>query len=179
MLISRKFMKQIIKWMSIIGFAAIMAGCASGVNRKAGEASVALTNKTVTTVQISLTDDAKKLVADNATFSVTALKNTIEEQLRALDLIKPNAGQTMEISIKSFRARSAFAAIAFGIMAGNDNIVGEMIIKDATGKVLKSIEINASYALGGIAGGMTDTRMGWLYGEFAKLAAQELNGVSK
>ena len=91
-------MKQIIKWMSIIGFAAIMVGCASGVNRKAGETSVALTNKTVTTVQISLTDDAKKLVADNATFSVTALKkNTIEEQLRAFYLIKPNAGQTMEI----------------------------------------------------------------------------------
>ena len=75
-------------------------------------------------------------------------------------------------SIKSFRARSAFAAIAFGIMAGNDDVfVGEMIIKDAAARVLKSIEINASYALGGIAGGMTDTRMGWLYGEFAKLAA--------
>lgn len=172
-------MKQIIKLMTIVGLAAVIVGCASGVNLKSGEASVTLTNKTVKSVQIILTDDAKKLVADNSTFSVTALKNTIEDQLKALDLLKPNAGQTMDISIKSFRARSAFSAIAFGIMAGNDNIVGEMIIKDATGKVLKSVEINASYALGGIAGGMTDTRMGWLYGEFAKLATQELNGVSK
>jgi hypothetical protein len=171
-------MKQIFKLLAVIGFAAIMVGCASGVNRKVGEAAVVLTNKTVTTVQISLTDDAKKLVADNATFSVTALKNSIEDQLKALDLIKSTAGQTMDISVKSFRARSAFAAIAFGVMSGNDNIVGEMIIKDATGKVLKSVEINASYALGGLAGGMTDTRMGWLYGEFAKLAAQELNSVS-
>jgi hypothetical protein len=171
-------MKNFIKWMTIIAFAAVMTGCASGVNRNAREASVVLTNKTVTNVQISLTDGAKKLVADNATFSVSALKSTIEDQLKALDLIKPNAGQTMNISVKSFRARSAFAAIAFGIMAGNDNITAEMTIKDANGKVLKSVEINASYALGGLAGGMTDTRMGWLYGEFAKLATQELNDAT-
>jgi hypothetical protein len=174
MLSFKEHMKQIIKWISIIGFAAILGGCASGVSRKAGELPSTLSNRAVTSVQINLTDEAKKLVTDNPTFSVTALKNAIEDQLKALDLIKPNSAQTLEINIKSFRARSAFAAIAFGIFAGNDNVIGQMNVIDSSGKVLKSVEINASYALGGLGGGLTDVRMGWLYGEFASLTAQEL-----
>lgn len=164
----------VLKYVAILGMVAIMAGCASGVKRDAGTEVVKLKNTKVNQVQISLTDDAKKLVADNSSFSVTGLKSSIEDQLKALDLLKTESGQTMAISLKSFRARSAFSAIAFGFMAGNDNIVGTMTIKDANGKDLKSVEINASYALGGIGGGMTETRMGWLYGEFAKLAIQEL-----
>jgi uncharacterized protein YceK len=167
-----------LKYIAIIGFVAILAGCASGVKQTAGVEATKLSSAKVTQVQITLTDEAKKLVSDNANFSVTGLKAAIEDQLKALDLIKPDAGQVMEVTLKSFRARSAFSAIAFGFMAGNDNIVGVMTIKDAAGKTLKSTEINASYALGGIAGGMTETRMGWLYGEFAKLAIQELNGTS-
>jgi hypothetical protein len=168
--------KVFLKYLAIIGFVSIFAGCASGVKQTAGDEAMKLTSSKVTDVQIKLTDEAKKLVTDNANFSVTGLKAAIEDQLKALDLLKPDAAQVMEITLKSFRARSAFSAIAFGFMAGNDNIVGVMTVKDASGKVLKSSEINASYALGGIAGGMTDTRMGWLYGEFAKLAVQELNG---
>ena len=165
-----------LKYGVILGFVAIMAGCASGVKQTAGSEKSELRSAKVTQVQIVLTDEAKKLVADNASFSVTSLKSAIEDQLKALDLLKPDAGQQMEVTLKSFRARSAFSAIAFGFMAGNDNVVGVMSIKDASGKVLKSAEINASYALGGLAGGMTETRMGWLYGEFAKLAIQELTG---
>lgn len=166
------------KYIAIIGLVSILAGCASGAKQTAGSETMKLTSSKVTQVQITLTDDAKKLVSDNANFSVTGLKAAIEDQLKALDLLKPDANQVMEVSLKSFRARSAFSAIAFGFMAGNDNIVGIMTVKDATGKILKSSEINASYALGGIGGGMTETRMGWLYGEFAKLSIQELNGSS-
>jgi uncharacterized protein YceK len=167
-----------LKYIAIISFISIFAGCASGTKQTAGSEDMKLTSAKVTQVQISLTDEAKKLVSDNANFSVTGLKAAIEDQLKALDLLKTDAGQVMEVTLKSFRARSAFSAIAFGFMAGNDNIVGVMTIKDAAGKVLKSTEINASYALGGIAGGMTETRMGWLYGEFAKLATQELTSTA-
>jgi hypothetical protein len=176
MLTFKEKMKQIIKWMTIIGFAAVMVGCASGVKRSGEPEATNLTNTKVIQVQVILTDEAKKLVLENQDFSVNNLKSTIENQLKVLELLDTNAGQIMEVSIKSFRARSAFSAIAFGFMAGNDNIVGVMSIKDATGKTLKTAEISASYALGGIGGGPTSTRMGWLYGEFAKLSIQELAG---
>jgi hypothetical protein len=169
--------KVFFKYLAIIGFVAMFAGCASGVKQTAGSENAKLTSAKVTQVQISLTDEAQKLVNDNVNFSVNDLKAAIEEELKTLNLIQPDAGQFMEVTLKSFRARSAFSAIAFGFMSGSDNILGVMTIKDSTGKVLKSSEISASYALGGVAGGMTGTRMGWLYREFAKLSAQELNGT--
>ncbi|MBI3044616.1 MAG: hypothetical protein HYY78_17500 [Betaproteobacteria bacterium] len=43
-------------------------------------------------------------------------------------------------------------------------------------KLLNQFEVSASYALGGLAGGQDEARMGWLYEEFAKLTLKELTG---
>jgi hypothetical protein len=61
-------------------------------------------------------------------------------------------------------------------MAGDDHIYGDVIARDAAGKELQRFSVEASYALGGIAGGIEDTRMGWLYETFAKHTVEELKG---
>lgn len=50
------------------------------------------------------------------------------------------------------------------------------VARDASGKELQRFSVEASYALGGLAGGIDDTRMGWLYETFAKHAVDELSG---
>lgn len=161
---------------------AFLSACASGVQRMDGAvvtgASKPLTNQTVRTVSLWLSDDAKKLVQDNLKFNQDTLKSTIERGMQGQSLIKPDSTQTMEVEITSFRTRSNFSAIMFGFMAGNDNIEGVVTVKDASGVVLKRAKVNASYALGGLAGGQDDARMGWLYEEFAKHAVAELTGVT-
>jgi hypothetical protein len=63
----------------------------------------------------------------------------------------------------------------FGSLAGNDHIYGRVVVKEAdTGKKIKEFEVDAAYALGGIAGGQTQSRMGWLYNKFADLVVKEL-----
>ena len=64
----------------------------------------------------------------------------------------------------------------FGFMAGDDHIKGEVIIRSPDGVEFQRFGVSASCALGGIAGGQTETRMGWLYETFAKHVVEELTG---
>jgi len=165
---------------SLIIAAALLGGCASGVTRmdaptSAGASAapaVAITD--VKAVNLYLSDDAKKLVGDNMKFNPDTLKSTVERTLGARNLVKADSAQTLDIEITSFRTRSNFTAIMFGFMAGNDNVEGVVTVKDAAGKVLKKAKVSASYALGGIGGGQDDARMSWLYEEFAKHTAAEI-----
>jgi hypothetical protein len=59
-------------------------------------------------------------------------------------------------------------------MAGDDHINGHVRVLDPSGRPLRSFEVKASYALGGLAGGQDGARMGWLYDKFADMAAEEL-----
>lgn len=170
--------KLLLKCIALLGAVSVVAACSSGVKRPDGVEQVQLNNPKVKQVQIVLSDSAKALVADNANFSTADLKAVIESQLTEQGLLAKDSTQVLEVTVSSFRSRSAFAAVMFGVMAGNDNIVGSVAIKDASGKVLKEAEISVSYALGGFAGGGTGTRMGWLYQEFAQHAASELSGTA-
>jgi hypothetical protein len=174
-------MSQCSKLVASLLIIAALGGCASGVTRMdgptttgAGAGPAVLADRTVKNVTLSLTDEAKKLVADNVKFDSEQLRSTVERALIAQGLVKPESSQTMEIQLTSFRARSNVTAVLFGFMAGNDNVEGIVTVKDGAGAVLKRAKINASYALGGLAGGMDGTRMGWLYEEFAKLTIAEL-----
>jgi hypothetical protein len=172
-------MINIIKRIVVVAFAVILVACASGVTRMDGVTSHAqpVIAPKVKSVNLWLNDDAKKLVGENLKFNQDVLRSTIERSLQAQDIIKTDAAQNLDIEITSFRVRSNFTAIMFGFMAGNDNIEGLVSIKDDGGKVLKKAKVNASYALGGIAGGQDDARMGWLYEAFAKHALAEVTGV--
>jgi glucose dehydrogenase len=76
--------------------------------------------------------------------------------------------------VSNIRVRSNFSAVMWGFMAGNDTITGDIIIKDQNGEVLDQFEVSAAYALGGLAGGQDDARMGWLYESFAEETLKEL-----
>lgn len=159
---------------------AVLGACASGVTRMDAPAgasqAAAVIEPKVKVVSLRLSDDARKLVADNLKFNPDTLRSTIERSLQARGAIVTDAKQEMDIEVTSFRVRSNFTAVMFGFMAGNDNVEGVVSIKDGTGKALKKSKVSASYALGGLAGGQDDARMGWLYEEFAKHATQELLG---
>jgi hypothetical protein len=165
-----------------VAVVAALGACASGVTRleapRAAGAPAAAVAQTgpVKSVSLALSEDAKKLVADNAKFNPDALRSTVERLLQAQNLVKADATQTLDIEITSFRVRSNFSAVMFGFMAGSDNVEGVVTIKDAAGQVVKRALVKASYALGGFGGGQDEARMGWLYEEFAKHALAEVTG---
>jgi hypothetical protein len=63
----------------------------------------------------------------------------------------------------------------WGVMAGNDHIKGNVTLIKDNGEPQHTFSVSASYALGGFAG-MNETRMGWLFEEFSKLAVAEIAG---
>jgi hypothetical protein len=175
-------MQSRIKLAALLLFAAVMGGCASGVTRMevpgtATGTAPAKIDLTVRSVSLVLTEDAKKLVAENLKFNQDTLRSVIERAMNGQNMLKADASQSLDVEITSFRTRSNFSAIMFGFMAGNDNVEGIVSIKDAGGAVLKRAKVSASYALGGLAGGQDDARMNWLYEEFAKHTVAEVTGV--
>jgi hypothetical protein len=175
-------MLRTLKMAFALMLAMVLSACASGVTRMEASASPTAAAATkidpsVKTINLWLNENAKKLVADNLKFNPDTLKNTVERALQAQNMVKADAGQSMDIEVTSFRVRSNFSAVMFGFMAGNDNVEGIVSIKDAEGKVIKKGKISAAYALGGFAGGQDEARMGWLYEEFAKHTVAELSAT--
>lgn len=168
-----------------------MVGCASGVSRQAKAsdpanvtavaASAAQPKVTVanplTSVTVSLTDDAVKKLGENLKFNQNELLDHVKRALEANKFYVANSvkpGMSMEIVVKDMRVRSNFSAIAFGFLAGNDSVTGDIVIKDPKGKEVDRFEVSASYALGGIAGGVDSARMSWLYENFALETLNEI-----
>lgn len=168
---------------------AIMAfsfsGCASSVTRAPGSSpggyKVSATNQ-VTGVTVNLSGEAQEKLKDNLKFDQEELRKHVERALVGASLLnasKKGEVPTVEILVTSIRVRSNFSAVMWGAMAGRDNIQGDIILRDAAGAVLDRFKVSASYALGGLAGGQDNARMGWMYEEFAKQAVQEMTGVKK
>lgn len=159
-----------------------MLGCASAVKRDepvAQAATMELAGQKYSTLNLFLSDDAKKLLADNIKFNPDELKVTIQRVLEARNQLAAGSPYQIDIEITNFKVRSNFSAVMFGFLAGADSVVGNVYIGDKGGRRLAKYEVSASYALGGMAGGQDDTRMGWLYEEFAKQLVNELPGADR
>ncbi len=152
----------------------LLAACAGTVQRDTPQNASKFAGATFSSVQINLTNEAKKLQADNSQFSSNDLKSFIERKLDASSLLVTNADYQVSITIESFRVRSAVAAVLFGIMAGTDSITGRVYVMQ-NGRSIHSFVVDASYGLGGVMGG-DSTRMNWLYDKFAELTVKELAG---
>lgn len=162
---------------------ASLAGCASGVKRTEDaskrEAYFATGGKLASGVTISLTKEARAMVSDNLKFDRDKLLATVKRALEAKNLLAKNADPALpsiELMVTEIRVRSNAAAVLFGFMAGDDRVVGDVIARDQAGKELQRFTVSVSYALGGLAGGQDDARMGWLYETFAKHTVAELTG---
>ncbi|MEO8527001.1 MAG: DUF4410 domain-containing protein [Caldimonas sp.] len=155
----------------------LLGGCAGTVKldqRVQGDVSRL---EGVAQVVALMSPEAAKQQVDNPQFNREELASRLRLRLEARSLTSPGATHRVEIVLTDIRVRGAFAAIMFGFMAGDDHVVGRVRVVDASGRALRSFEINASYAFGGVAGGQDSVRINWLYDKFADLAADELQKV--
>ena len=139
-------------------------------------ASHHLTVQKFDSIAVSLSQEAQAKLSENPTFNSDEFKNVVKQKFEESGLMNAASEYSVHIAVTDLRTRSTFTAIMFGFMAGNDHIVGTVTITDNSNRTLKSFEISASYALGGLAGGQDSMRMNWLYEKFAELTVAELRG---
>lgn len=163
--------------------AVVVAGCASGVKREGGDAAAiagqAVQRLPVGAVSVKLSAEAQKLAADNPKFDQEKLLYTVRRGLEANGLLASGTPARAEIVVTDFRVRGTFSAVMWGVMAGTDNVTGDVIVLDSTGRPMRKFTVNASYGLGGFAGGQDDMRLGWLYEKFTEHTVAELGGPKK
>jgi hypothetical protein len=163
----------------------LMSACASGVSRSPNAEATPLTfgvNQQAGQVSLSLTPEALKVAATTIRFDQEILLRQIRQglaQKNALASTPDQALPSVEVVITSIRSRSAFNAVMWGFMAGDDHLNGTVIVRSPQGIEVQRFNVSASYALGGFAGGQTDARMGWLYDTFTNHVVQELTGAKQ
>ncbi|AJK45890.1 DUF4410 domain-containing protein [Burkholderia plantarii] len=177
----QSFYRYVMAAVLVVGF---LSGCASSVTRDAADqASTAPTASTVkfgtvpVQVKITLDQAAQDALKDNLKFNVKKLQETLESALDARKLLASkddaNAMQ-LNVEITGIRVRSNFSAVMFGFMAGSDYIDGSVSLVDPNHQPIDHFKVSTSYALGGLAGGQDEARMGWLYEKFAEKTLAEL-----
>jgi hypothetical protein len=166
---------------ALMALLVLLVGCAGTVQREGGKAATpgSVLRLGYNRVDLQLTDDARKLQADNPQFSPKELARFMELRLDANNLLQVDAPYQIRITIDDFRVRSAASAVLLGILAGTDSLSGRVQIVDAAGQQLQAFKVNASYGLGGWGGGQDSMRMNWLYEKFAELTLNELTGNTK
>jgi len=170
-----------IRLLAVMTLAVILTACSSGVVRQPTSASASdrvrlSANSQVAVVTLTMTEEDKKKAAENLKFNPDQLLSHVKRALEASSLLNASQDQKrprLEIEVKDIRVRSNFSAVMWGFMAGADSIRADIIIRDQNGKELDRFEVSVSYALGGIAGGQDDARMGWLYEKFAEETVKE------
>lgn len=181
---------KLLKTGALVAIILSLTACASGVSRQAKtadqstatavsglmQAKVTQENP-LTDITVGLTDEATQKLGDNLKFNQNELLEHVKRALEAnkfyvAKAVKP--GMTMEVVVKDIRVRSNFSAIMFGFMAGSDSVTGDIVIKNPNGQEVDRFEVSASYALGGIAGGVDSSRMSWLYENFALETLNEI-----
>ncbi|MEP7299147.1 MAG: DUF4410 domain-containing protein [Burkholderiales bacterium] len=156
---------------------ALLTGCAGTIKQDARVTGDVSRLEGVMQVSALMSPDAAKQQVDNPQFNREELATRLRNRLEAKGLTAPDATHRVEIVVTDIRVRGAFAAIMFGFMAGDDHVTGRVRVMDPAGRALRSFEIHATYAFGGVAGGQDGMRMNWLYDKFSDLAATELEKV--
>ena len=152
----------------------LLTGCAATIKQDARVNGDVSRLEGVTQVVALMSPDAAKQQVDNPQFNREELATRLRNRLEAKGLTAPSATHRVEIVVTDIRVRGAFAAIMFGFMAGDDHVTGRVRVLDAGGRALRSFEIHATYAFGGVAGGQDGLRMNWMYDKFTDLAEAEL-----
>jgi hypothetical protein len=159
-----------------------LSGCSSGVTRPAdtgpapGAPATLTSSNQVGDVTIAVSGKAKEQLAENLKFNQDTLLDHVKRAIQAKDLLGSGALPTLEITVTDVRVRSNFSAVMWGPMAGSDHITGDVVIRGHDGQQIDKFSVSASYALGGLAGGQDEARMGWLYEKFAEETIKALTG---
>jgi hypothetical protein len=159
----------------IATIALVLAACAGTAVRKEGpdNAATAGTLK-VRSIDAKVSPRAKEQLPDNIKFDLNALNSTIGRALSASGLQDTAAANTLDVEVTNVYIRGTFSAVMFGLFAGADNISGNVRVLDPSGNTLRTFEVSASYAFGGLAGGQDSIRLNYLYEKFAELTRDQL-----
>lgn len=164
------------KLLALIVLVSGLAACASGVNKSTTSSNYQYQGQKFSSVKVSLNDNAQAKLQDNIKFDSQKFEQIISRTMQANGLIDTASGNRVDVQVTDIRVRSTFSAVMWGFMAGNDRVVGTVSLKQTSGAPVHEFEVSASYALGGWGGGQDDSRMNWLYEEFAKLTVNEIMG---
>jgi hypothetical protein len=153
----------------------VLAGCASQVTLPP-ETTPAEPVRALTSFSVEISPAAKAAMAEAETqkFDVGAFKGVVQRTLDAAQLVSPDGDFKLTVTIDGLRIRGTFNAIFWGFMAGTDQLNGTATLTRLDDRPVGSFKVGASYGLGGLAGGLDNTRVNWLYEEFAKLLTNEL-----
>lgn len=166
----------------------LLAGCASGSKRADGSQSTAITQKTfvsptnqITSTKISassqVSDKQGDLVENGFSQNDLLLKvNAALKSKGLLDTTSQKQNLALELVLQKARVRSTANAMLWGFMAGSDYITADVLLKDAKGIEQDSFQVETSYALGGLVGGVASIRIDWLYDSFSSEVVKELTG---
>lgn len=163
--------------MGVVAAVVALSACSGTIKpdtRVQGDASRVFGVAQVTAVMSS---DAMKQLADSPQFDRDELASFMRRRLEGRGLLASGATHRVEIVVTDLRVRGVFAAVMFGVMAGDDHVAGRVRILDENNRPIRSFDVQASYALGGWGGGQDSMRMNWLYDKFSELSLAELEKV--
>lgn len=176
-------MKKMLLVIILVAFG--LVGCFSTVKREESNSTgrVVLSEQNqISSMTISLTNEAKEKLKDNLKFDQNQLLYNVKKAFETNSLLN-NQSETslpdLEIQVKDVRVRSTFSAVMWGFMAGSDSITGDIVLRSPSGEEVNRFEVSVSYAFGGIGGGQDDARMNWLYEKFAEETINELTDTEK
>ena len=164
-----------ISFLLLIGFLLVLPACVSSVDRLENAAPYSYNGEKYQKVVLTIREDATDDLDDIVRFDQDELVRMIEKNMEVKGLIAANSTKILKVEITDVRVRSTFNAFMWGFMAGNDHIEGDISLNGENPPPLHIFHVSASYALGGFMG-FKETRMGWLYEEFAELTLQEILG---
>lgn len=160
--------------LSTIAFVLVLSACASQVARAPDATSDQREPvRALSAYSVTMSPQANAQLTDNLKFNIETLRTKVGQALEAKGLIAKDGDFEMQVVVDDIRVRGTFSAVMFGFMAGDDHLYGTVTLRRGD-KTLGSFGIKTTWALGGIAGGQDDARLGWLYEEFAKQVAVEL-----
>ena len=96
---------------------------------------------------------------------------------KLLDETNSGARGTAEISIDDFAVRPTSNAVIFGRIISAGTLNADIRVRDADGRDLRSLKVEAASQVSVAASGDTQDPLGALYHRFAVLAADRLAGV--
>lgn len=164
------------RWILIACAALLSAACSTQVTRPSETTQPRPVIKALSSFSVEMSPEAKSQLPENLKFDQEAFSATLKRTLDAHGLVAPGGDFRLKVVVRDIRVRGTFSAVMWGFMAGDDHISGAASLFNRDDKVVYEFQVTSSYALGGIAGGIDQTRLTWLYEDFSKSVAEELVG---
>jgi hypothetical protein len=150
-----------------------MIACSATVKRQDG-LSYQYKGEKYSKVYITIDSSANRDPDDLERFEEQKLQEIIMFNLEEKGLIEMASQNVVKVVITDLRLRSAFNAYFWGVMAGDDHIVGDVSLVGNNDQLLNEFKVSAYYAFGGGVLGSDEMRMNWLYKEFSNRILSEI-----